>query len=279
MEIQAPPRLSVLTNLTQPSPPSISEIIDLTLSAQDYNYFKELAAAYTPDIYDSIIAQNGSAAKVSAFANQFSEKYFPLAPYFRDPMDTWEEDEYSIYTRFLSGIPYELHGFDYEDLHDIWEFSTIPLAALALLPQPPEGHFMANPWEDLRTAWLESANRYIPEDTLKLLPETGFPIETIKQTVKNSQFEGLLSAIAWIFADSNNLFVDASLEDYDGFVDPWEEETVQLATETWQEAKVILDQAIELANWLDSDLPNRFRQLVEHILSHSDYKPPTGENP
>ena len=78
---------------------------------------------------------------------------FPLyAPFLDFYLD--EEDE-PPWTWLRQGIPFDLTGFGYDGLHELWDGYREGLSALALLAEPPDSFFMGP--DGIRTAWLESA--------------------------------------------------------------------------------------------------------------------------
>ena len=163
-------------------------------------------------------------------------------------------------------VPFDLMGFGYDGLHELWDGYRDGISALVLLVKPPDSFY----WEsdEIRTAWLESAAQHIPQSTLERIPRGGIPIEELKEAVKDTRFEGAAKAASWVFAETGNFFLDACYEDgsYDGFADPWDDDVIREGTEEWRRASALMDSVCTLADWLEEDLPGRFAEMLDTIL-------------
>ena len=71
-----------------------------------------------------------------------------------------------------------------------------------------------------------------------------------------------------MLAETGNFFLDYCYEDgsFDGFSDPWEEETIADGTEQWRRARALMDSVFKLTDWLEEDLPARFAEMLDAIL-------------
>ena len=202
--------------------------------------------------------------KLQRFARLFQERRFPLYAPFIEFFA--EEGEDPPFTWLRRGIPFQLMGFGYDGLHELWDGYREGLSALALLAEPPDAYY--DEPGGLRAAWLESAAQRIPQETLERIPRGGVPLEDLTEAVKETEYQGAAQAAAWVRAETGNFFLDSNYEDgeYDGFCDPWEEEVIQGGTEEWQEADRLIDSVTKLADWLEQDLPCRFAELLDFIL-------------
>ena len=81
---------------------------------------------------------------MAGFAELFQERHFPLYGPF---LDFWIDEgrRAALESWLRRGIPFDLVGFGYDDLHEMWDGYREGLSALALLVQPPDFFFMANP--------------------------------------------------------------------------------------------------------------------------------------
>ncbi len=198
------------------------------------------------------------------FARLFQERHFPLyAPFIEFFADAGEEPPFTWLRR---GIPFQLMGFGYDALHEMWDGYREGLSALALLAQPPGSYYLEP--GGLRTAWLEAAAQRIPQQALERIPEGGIPLDALTEAVKETGFQGAAQAAAWVRAETGNFFLDFNYEDgdYEGFADPWEEAIIQEGTEEWQRASALMDSVFKLADRLEGDLPVRFAELLDFIL-------------
>ena len=264
MEAAAPPRLSRLAGLLLRRPPSLRELVTLVGFANDYSWFAELVRRLFPQEEADVLATADVLGRVEKFARLFQERHFPLyAPFLEFWLDEGEEPPWTWLRR---GIPFDLIGFGYDDLHEMWDGYREGLSALALLAQPPDSFFMGP--DGIRTAWLESAAERIPQETLERIPPGGIPIETLTEAVWETEFDGAAQAAAWVWSGTGNFFLDHNYSngDYDGFSDPWEEEIIREGTEEWRKASALIDSVTSLAGWLEEDLPGRFAQMLNFIL-------------
>ena len=264
MESLAPPSLSGLAKLLLRRPPSLRELVALAGHAGDYAWFTALVRRLFPEETEAILAALDMRTRVERFARIFGERHFPLyAPFFDYYMEDGDEPPWTWLRR---GIPFELMGFGYDGLHEMWDGNREGLSALVLLAKPPDS-FYEEP-DGLRVAWLESAAERIPQETLERIPQGGIPLETLTETLKETKFEGAAKAASWIWAETGNFFLDHSYDDgmYEGFADPWEEEVIAEGTEEWRKAAALMDAVTQLTDWLEEDLPGRFAEMLDFVL-------------
>ena len=264
MATAAPAQLSGLANLLLRRPPSLRELVTLVGYADDYAWFAGLARRLFPQEAKAALSAPDVRTRVERFVQLFQERHFPLyAPFFEFFMDEGDEPPW---TWLRKGIPFELMGFGYDGLHEMWDGYREGLSALALLAKPPDSIYEGP--DGLRVAWLESAAERIPQETLLRIPQGGVPLDDLTEALKGTWFEGAALAASWVFAETGNFFLDACYEDgnYDGFADPWEEEVIEAGTEEWREASALIDSVTRLADWLEEDLPGRFAEMLDFIL-------------
>ena len=177
-----------------------------------------------------------------------------------------EADEEPPWSWLRRGIPFDLMGFGYEGVHELWNGYRDGLSALLLLVKPPDSFYGES--DEIRTAWLESAAERIPQSILERIPRGGIPAETLCKAVKDTRFEGAALAASWVFAETGNFFLDHSYEDgsYDGFADPWEDEIIAEGTEEWRKARELMNSVCTLADWLEEDIPGRFAEMLDFVL-------------
>ena len=264
MEAATPPLLSGLAGLLLRRPPSLRELVTLVGYAEDYAWFAGLVRRVFPEEAQAILAAPDVNRRLEGFAELFQQKHFPLyGPFLDFWLDEGDEPPWSWLRR---GIPFDLVGFGYDDLHEMWDGYREGLSVLALLAQPPDSFFMGP--DGIRTAWLESAAERIPQETLERVPQGGIPLEALNEAVADTDYQGAGEAAAWVWSQTGNFFLDHNYTDgdYDGFSDPWEEEIIQEGTEEWRKASALIDSVTSLAGWLEEDLPGRFAQLLDFIL-------------
>ena len=265
MEAAAPPLLSGLPGLLLRRPPSLREMVTIVGYADDYAWFTGLVRHIFPQEAEETLSAPDVRTKVERFTNLFAEKHFPLyAPYFEFFMEDGDEPSWTWLRR---GIPFDLMGFGYDGVHELWNGYRDGISALLLLVNPPDSFYGES--DEIRVAWLESAAEHIPKETLERIPQGGIPVEALTEAVKETRFEGAAQAASWVFAETGNFFLDHSNEDgnYDGFADPWDDDIIKEGTEEWRRARALMDSVCNLAEWLEDDLPGRFAEMLDNILS------------
>ena len=265
MEAAAPARLSGMAGMLLRRPPSLRELVTLVGHADDYAWFAGLVRRLFPEGAEVVLAAPDVRRRVERFARLFGERHFPLyAPFIEFWLD--EEEEDPPWTWLRRGIPFDLMGFGYDGVHEMWNGYRDGLSAMALLVKPADS-FYEEP-DGLRVAWLESAAARIPQDTLLHIPQGGVPLDALAGALKETRFEGAAQACSWVFAETGNFFLDACYDDgnYDGFADPWEDDVIEAGTEEWRKASALMDSVTQLANWLEEDLPGRFAEMLDFIL-------------
>ena len=264
MATAAPPVLSNLAERLLRRPPSLQELIVRLGYAEDYAWFAKLARRLFPNEAETMLAIPDVGQRLESFARLFQERHFPLyAPYLEFFVDEGEDPPFTWLRR---GIPFQLMGFGYDGLHEMWDGYREGLSALALLAEPPDADYEGP--GGLRTAWLESAAQRIPQQTLERIPRAGIPLHALTDAVQDTGYEGAAQAAAWVRAETGNFFLDHNYDDgdYHGFSDPWEEEIIAEGTQEWQKASTLVDSVVKLADWLEEDLPSGFAELLDFIL-------------
>ena len=264
MAAAAPPLLSGLAGLLLRRPPSLRELVTLVGYADDYAWFAGLVRRLFPQEAEAALAAPDIRTRVERFGQLFGEQHFPLyAPFFEFFMDEGDEPPW---TWLRKGIPFELMGFGYDGLHEMWDGYREGLSALVLLAKPPDP-FYEEP-DGLRVAWLESAAPRIPQETLLRIPQGGIPLDDLTEALEGTGFEGAALAASWVFAETGNFFLDHTYDDgmYEGFADPWEDDIIAEGTEEWRKASALMDAVSQLADWLEEDLPGRFAEMLDVVL-------------
>ena len=258
--------LSGLATLLLRRPPSLRELVTLVGYADDYAWFTGLVRRLFPNEAEAALAAPDLRTRVERFANLFGERHFPL---YAPVIEFWTdaEGEEPPWSWLRRGIPFDLMGFGYDGLHEMWNGYRDGISALALLVRPPDSFYSES--DEIRVAWLESAAERIPQETLVRIPLGGIPVENLAEAVKDTRFEGAAKAASWVFAETGNFFLDACYEDgnYDGFCDPWEDEIIAEGTEEWRKASALMDSVCKLADWLEEDLPAHFAEMLDFVLA------------
>ena len=265
MAAAAPPLLSGLAEKLLRRPPSLRELVTLIGYADDYAWFTGLVRRLFPQEAEATLSAPDLRTRVERFANLFGERHFPLyTPFIEFWLD--EEGEEPPWSWLRRGIPFDLMGFGYDGLHEMWNGYREGISAMALLVRPTDVYYDGP--DGLRTAWLESAAERIPQQTLQRIPQSGIALEDLTGALKGTKFEGAALACSWVLAETGNFFLDHNFEDgsYDGFSDPWDDEIIAEGTEEWRKANALMDSVCKLADWLEENLPGRFAEMLDFVL-------------
>ena len=183
----APLRLTALIQLTEGRPPRISVLIHKLHrgdNAQDRAWFEELLRQTVPEQAWEILQLDNGWDQVMSFAARFTLNHFPLAEDHLQIQADWRQEEPEVeyeqggpYSLLREGIPFELMGFTWDELHMMWDQTRSGLPALALLAEVPrdeaDASYEYDEFQGLRQTWLESAADVIPTETLRRIPEGG----------------------------------------------------------------------------------------------------------
>ena len=264
MQAAAPALLSGLAGVLLRRPPSLWELVTLVGYADDYAWFAGVVRRLFPEEAEVALSAPDIRTRVEGFASLFQERHFPLyAPFF----DYWlEEGDEPPWTWLRRGIPFELMGFGYDSLHEMWEGYRDGLSALALLVRPPDAYYDGP--DGLRVAWLESASQRIPQETLLRIPQGGISQDVLNEALEGTASRGRPRPAPGSSARPATSSSTPNYDDgnYDGFSDPWEDEIIQEGTEEWRRASALIDSVTRLTDWLEEDLSGRFAEMLEFVL-------------
>ena len=187
MAAAAPAQLSGLANLLLRRPPSLRELVTLVGYADDYAWFVGLVRRLFPQEAEAALAAPDVRGRVERFAGLFGERHFPLyAPF----IEFWteEEGEQPPWSWLRQGIPFDLMGFGYDGLHEMWDGYREGLSAMTLLVKPADAYYDGP--DGIRVAWLESAAERIPQETLERIPQGGIPLDDLTDALKETEVRG-----------------------------------------------------------------------------------------
>ena len=130
----------------------------------------------------TILSTPGRIDQFAQFLDIFQEHYFPLSPLvFPDPdLHLQGYDAFPPWSILRDGVPFDLMGITYDQLHDLWEFSTPTLPSLALLCDMTSHYWLDN---GIRPYWTEAARAHLPDSLLKAIPPEGYPPHRIRAAV------------------------------------------------------------------------------------------------
>ncbi len=133
MEAATPALLSGLSQLLLRRPPSLRELVMLVGYADDYAWFAGLVRRLFPEEAEAALTAPDLRTRVERFANLFGDRHFPL---YAPVIEFWTEDgDDPPWSWLRRGIPFDLMGFGYDGLYEMWDGYREGLSALALLGQ------------------------------------------------------------------------------------------------------------------------------------------------
>ena len=233
--------------------------------ADDYAWFAGLVRRLFPQEAEAALSAPDVRTRVERFAQLFGERHFPLyAPF----IEFWTDDEGDEppWSWLRRGIPFELMGFGYDGLHEMWNGYREGLSALALLVKPPDAYYEGP--DGMRVAWLESAAERIPQETLLRIPQGGIPLDDLTEALKGRGSRGRRKPAPGSSPRpaTSSSTTATTTGTYDGFADPWEDDIIAEGTEEWRKASALMDSVCKLGDWLEEDLPGRFAEMLDFVL-------------
>lgn len=266
MDSVAPLKLTGLAALLRQRPPSLADMVALLYYLGDYKWFGELVEEYLPDEVETLAAIPNLNSRVERFSSIFSQRYFPI--YTDEAVIDWGNEE-PAYRQLHHCVPFELFGIGYDEKHFLWTHYQPGFAAMALLSAPVKEHlpYYQSDLEGLRLAWFESAAQYIPAETLRRIPANGIETGVLERVTEGTRFAAMGPHARWLWNSTDNFFLDFSYSDGVEFDDPWDRDVVENATRIWREASGLIDQVEALGSWLEQDMPVRFADMLDYILS------------
>ena len=255
-------------------PEKISGITRGLQDRYDNGWLAWASRIFLPDQANAIGGWRTTEERAHAFVNTFQERYFPLEDGVMDAAmdglnlgDDWETNTGNL-AFFASNIPTQCAGFGRDGLHDLWNTHPESTCLCAMLIQPSEMDHAED--DDLWLVWTEMAlAKGVPQTLLQAMPQGGSSMAQIEAALVATPFKGAYAATSWITGCTYNMITDI----YDpveelgyGFEDDWTMDNVLGITETWREAKVILNAVNKFMDWLNSgDLYANHRQLVDYL--------------
>ena len=265
MAAAAPAQLSGLANQLLRRPPSLRELVTLVGYADDYAWFVGLVRRLFPQEAEAALSAPDVRGRVERFANLFGERHFPLyAPF----IEFWteEEGEQPPWSWLRQGIPFDLMGFGYDGLHEMWDGyreGSRPSSSWPSPPIPPTWQTTGYGWPGWSQPPSASRRRH-----WRGFPRAAYPWTTSPRRSRETRFDGAAQAASWVFAETGNFFLDHTYEDgnYDGFSDPWDDDIIKEGTEEWRKASALMDSVGKLTDWLEEDIPGRFAEMLDFVL-------------
>ncbi|MBI2836117.1 MAG: hypothetical protein HYX85_00285 [Chloroflexi bacterium] len=232
---------------------SLRTLIARIEESEQYDDFVRIVREFLPEREQEILREPTPWKQISTFAGFFEDRYFPLDAGYGD----------ASYADFIGrGVPVEVHGIgweQYEEAPQNWAPQYQLIAYLVESPLTEDG---------ARIAIGEALLDYVPKKLLKKVPDKGFPLETLKERLKDTRYWGVALFVGRIHQSAGNFYLDTDDEMLwsGGDLPEWTKEDIDWLTNQWQQAQLIMQEADRSAEWLEQDMPAHFKELLDVLF-------------
>lgn len=247
--------LAILAGKLTLGPPSLSMVMDLLDQAEPVQEFVRLVREFLPDREREIMT-NPLAERIQMFTQLFGERYFPLHE------SVWWVDEEDYY-ELISYIPISRHGINWDDYHEIEDFLPGIRLLMAIVENPYEIE------DGVRVPLLEHCAGIVGKELIKRVPKDGWSPETLHRLLDGTRFEAAALWADCLWRQTETVFLDVTWED-DLYGLDWTRENVEYLQERWPRARETLDRVSALAEWLEEEPREHFRELIETVMLRED---------
>ena len=234
-------------------PPSVSRLIGMLGSCEDFARFVEIVDRYLPEHRALILSYSAMEDQVANFAVEFKEKYFPL---YRSLEDGMVEE----YEQITMGIPVEVHGLPYNAYHELDWFRPGILLLTSLLDIEKEGQIPL----------IEECKKHVPVELLKNRPMLS--IQSAEDLLADTAYKGLIHwARIWDHS-TGFYFLDCNNEDTGYEQIEWDTENVAALKRDWDQSLIYENVAYELGVWIEEDIEAHFKEMIDFIKEAQNEK-------
>ena len=251
--------ITAITTGRHRPPTKLSSVPQALQARIDNKWLRWAATSFLADQADAIGQQRSVEERANAFVREFENRYFPLESGIVDAaMDGFYfGDDWDINTGNLAymahNIPTACAGFNQEMTHDLWNVYPKSICLCAMLIRPSD--LEQGEDDELWTVWAEMAlHKGVPQELIEAMPQGGATMAQLEAALFATPFKGAYAAASWISGTTGNLIADI----YDpvtqlgsSFQDCWCMEDILGITETWREAKTIIDAMDKYLAWLE----------------------------
>ena len=244
------------------APPSISELVSALRDCTDRAAFRSLVRELLPEKAKEIIETPMPLdLQLEAFANAFSDRYFPIWM----ANLRWAE---SLGECLRLAVPAPM-GISGEAYSQGFIEGLSPMAALCRSPLE-EMYLMDGEYEEgrpidpERTGYLSQLAGLVGPELASRVPLDGIEIDVLRTRLRGTRFAPVVTVAEMLFGESNwiwfNLDEQALDEgEYyemgeDGF--RWDMKSIEALSADWGQAKVEWDALWSLIAWLEQDARN-----------------------
>lgn len=252
------PLQTLVARLRRPSPVALDLLVQMFCPAEGYAEFIHLVREYLPDREEAILKQNDIADRMYTFAVDFSDRYFPLES------DWLQADVETDYCKLTEHAPAQFQAFTSEDYDEIPISEDPTLIVIA--------YILENPWSTSdKAAFAEAAARYLPERLIRHIPEEGFPLKELEDSLKGTVFEPIAFWGKVISQDTDNYFFDVShMEDTGAeFHVSWDRPTVEELTNQYQAWEEWQGKWSHFTEWFAKEIKKNTFDLIKILKERS----------
>ena len=262
--------------LSLAAPPSITDLIAQLDEAEEYQQFIQIVRRFVPEAADDILARSSPEEKIGAFAQAFSNRYFPLD-------DRFIEGDVEGYRDIASAIPIIVLGTSFEDYHELAHDGRLGIQLLAYLHRDPyepdrqcHASMLRGAESGARVALYDALRLFMPRDILDRVPEGGLSHDDAQRIFANSRFKAIALFSQMIGCCTGNLFLDTDDEMLcQGNYPEWDAETVEDLKQQWLEAEKIQNEVYTFCAWLEQDPVKHFEEVL-YFMERGRYVVTTG---
>jgi hypothetical protein len=255
----------LVARLRKPSPPALDMLIQIFIPVADAADFSSIVKLYLPDMWQKIMAIQFPVEQMTTFAENFSERYFPIV---EDEgfYDDGPDEDGNVYRRLVDQVPLtRTMGMSSDDYDRITQDGTNTEIILA--------YILENPFvETDRPAFAEAAGNLLPIRVIEAIPEEGFEMEKLEEWLKETAFEPVAFWADIVRHNTGNEFFDifGSLEE-DGaeYRIMWNKGTIDAMTGKWQEAEDWNGKWREFQEFFEKDMVDNARKLIKILKEKS----------
>ena len=252
------PRLTALAAALRWRPVRPLSLAALLSLDTEYVCFTEIVRGLFSDEADRILSARRDgwtreAVRVEAFCERVKEVYgFPMY----EMLDS--------YAAICNDIPFVRFGWEPESFEAVSDMRLGWLMMMSIAALPYEDEYVAG----LRAPMYDELRQALPGfDMPAVLPLLGVAPEDLRRRLDGGPFGALAEFGDWMWANTENVFLDVP-ESYEGMcIDDWNAETMAGYRESWLKADALMQRVDALAKWLEDAPHSRFVELLEAAVT------------
>lgn len=180
-------------------------------------------------------------ARVETFLAEVNRRLFPV------------EECCEEYATLIRAIPFQPMGYDEEALEGLCDRPGYQALIALVAPDAPASAARSQ---------LLHERCDVPLATLALLPREPPSLAELRRRFDGGPRAAVADMARWLRAETGTAFLDTTYESAESYWLPWTAFYVAALTEEWMVARALMDRVSALAEWLEVDLPRRFRELL-----------------